>query len=105
MLGELQDFLTINVSSFFRDEKQFQRLQSVILPELLQNNRRLNIWSAGCSNGAEPYSIAIILTELSDRHDHRILATDIDDTILERAKSGGPYKAADVKNVPPGLLE
>src|SRR3989304_2076669 len=49
----LKDFLTINVSEFFRDEQHFRNLKQVIFPGLLQRNRRLNIWSAGCSSGAE----------------------------------------------------
>ena len=104
MLDELRDFLTINVSEFFRDKQQFERLQSIVLPEALQNNPRLNIWSAGCSNGSEPYTLAIILAEISPGRQHRILATDIDTTILGRAKAGGPYTAADVKNVSRNLL-
>ena len=104
MLRELKDFLTINVSEFFRDERQFRKLENEILPELLRSSSRLNVWSAGCSNGSEPYTIAIILAEISPGCHHRILATDIDGTILARAQAGGPYSAQDVKNVRPELL-
>ncbi|MDD5092901.1 MAG: protein-glutamate O-methyltransferase CheR [Dehalococcoidia bacterium] len=105
MLDELRDFLTINVSSFFRDETQFEKLQTTILPELLGHSHRLNIWSAGCSNGSEPYTMAMILGELAAKQEHRILATDIDKTIIARAQGGGPYTAADVKTVPPNLRD
>jgi len=98
------DFLTINVSEFFRDTKQFQSLKDEVLPKLLQQSPELNIWSAACSCGQEPYSIAVILEELCPYHKHRILATDIDDGALERAKRGGPYMPADLKNVPSRLL-
>ncbi len=98
------DFLTINVSNFFRDTEQFGLLKTRVLPELLQQSPRLSIWSAGCSHGAEPYSVAIILAELSPGQGHRILATDIDRIILARARAGGPYTSADVKGVSRALL-
>jgi chemotaxis protein methyltransferase CheR len=101
---KLLDFLTINVSEFYRDSIYFEYLQKEILPVLLRNNARLNIWSAGCSNGAEPYSIAIILEGLSPFHNHRILATDIDKNSLNKAKAGGPYNASELRNVPEKVL-
>lgn len=101
---KLRDFLTINVSEFFRDREQYEILRSRILPELLKRSPRLNIWSAGCSIGAEPYSVAILLEEIASYNRHRILATDIDVTILERAKAGGPYIASDVRNMDKYLL-
>ncbi|MDY6911143.1 MAG: protein-glutamate O-methyltransferase CheR [Chloroflexota bacterium] len=104
MLKELQDFLTINVSEFFRDERQFGKLETVVMPELLKNNSKLKIWSAGCSIGAEPYTLAIMLTELSPDTKHQIVASDLDNTILSHAKAGGPYSDQDVKNVSPQRL-
>ncbi len=104
MLQELKDFLTINVSEFFRDGNQFSKLETLIMPELLQNRGQLKIWSAGCSNGSEPYTLAIMLEELSPGMRHKIVATDLDETILTRAKAGGPYLAADVRNVRPERL-
>ena len=103
-LAKLRDFLTINVSEFFRDAIHFKLLLDKILPDLLQQKRRLNIWSAGCSNGAEPYTVAMILEKLSPLGSHRILATDIDKTILEKAVDGGPYQAADIKNIAEPLV-
>ncbi|MBF8266194.1 MAG: chemotaxis protein CheR [Dehalococcoidia bacterium] len=70
-----------------------------MLPELLKRNYKLNIWSAGCSHGAEPYSLAIILDEISPGHNHRILATDIDEGVMARATNGGPYSPNDTRNV------
>ena len=96
----LKDFLTINVSEFFRDNEQFQVLKTKILPELVSKSpSSIKIWSAGCSIGAEPYSVAMILDEINPKCDYRILATDLDQTILAQAKAGGPYKEADLKNV------
>jgi chemotaxis protein methyltransferase CheR len=101
---KLLDFLTINVSEFYRDASHFEILQTNILPELLQKNSRLNIWSAGCSNGSEPFSIAIILEKLSPFQNHRILATDIDKNSLKKAQAGGPYNINEIRNVPEQML-
>ena len=103
-LHQLQDFLTINVSEFFRDAEPFRQLRTEILPKLLLHSPRLSILSAGCSHGAEPYSLAIILADLSPGQRHRIVATDIDERILNRARAGGPYTTADVKGVSKALL-
>ncbi|MBI4596308.1 MAG: protein-glutamate O-methyltransferase CheR, partial [Candidatus Tectomicrobia bacterium] len=98
-LRKLRDFLTINVSEFFRDTEQFDLLKNAILPDLLTRNHKLNIWSAGCSHGGEPYSVAMILDEISPGVKHRILATDIDEGVLARARNRGPYSSQDVRNV------
>ena len=98
-LASMREMLTINVSEFFRDAPQFDRLERVVLPSLLKEKRALNIWSAACSNGQEPYSLAILLNEAKADAGSRILATDFDRTVLERARSGGPYGAPDVRNL------
>ncbi len=103
-LKKLRNFLTINVSEFFRDTNQFQQLKTTILPELLKNNERLSIWSAGCSIGAEPYSVAMMLENLTPGQKHRIVATDIDDAVLAKARNGGPYTSSDIANVDKALL-
>ncbi len=101
-LGKLRDYLTINVSSFFRDVDKFTYLQERILPALLRERPRLRIWSAGCSRGHEPYSLAILLAQMTGPlHRHYILATDIDESALAWAKAGGPYSEEDVANVSP----
>lgn len=97
---DLRDFLTINVSEFFRDTEPFRILETRIFPILLRANQNLKIWSAGCSIGAEPYSLAMILQKISPGRQHRILATDLDTKILARAAAGGPYSASEVKGVP-----
>jgi chemotaxis protein methyltransferase CheR len=101
-LSKFKDYLTINVSSFFRDTEKYKFLQRSALPELLQNNKTLRVWSAGCSRGQEAYSLAMLLSEASNgTFPHRILATDIDQSALAWAKAGGPYTADDVAGLPP----
>jgi chemotaxis protein methyltransferase CheR len=93
------DFITINVTEFFRNPSLFEELKENIKILLeLNKNTSLKIWSAACSIGAEPYSIGILLDELSPGIRHKIIATDIDSTILEKAKKGR-YSSTDVKNI------
>ncbi|MEW6723421.1 MAG: protein-glutamate O-methyltransferase CheR [Bacillota bacterium] len=99
-LKEFRDFITINVSEFLRNPGKFEELKSNVLPQLLARKRQLNIWSAGCSNGAEPYSLAMLLDELTPGRPHRILGTDIDEEILKVAREG-LYTADDIREVSP----
>jgi len=106
---ELVAILTTNVSSFFREDHHFEKLRSEILPQLLgklQNGGRVRIWSAGCSNGQEPYSIAMTILEelkLESSHDIKILATDINSTVVDFARSG-IYDAAMLAGLPENRL-
>ncbi len=102
---EILDYIAINVSEFFRDTIHFNNLKKSILPQLLANSRRLNIWSAACSCGQEPYSLAMILDELTPGAQHRIIATDLDESALQRARNGGPYSTYDVRNLEKPVLE
>jgi chemotaxis protein methyltransferase CheR len=85
--------LTTNVTRFFREPHHFDHLRDTLLPELAalaKSGGRVRLWSAGCSTGQEPYSIALtLLTEFPDAgsFDVRILATDIDPVVLETAKT------------------
>ncbi|WP_027718302.1 CheR family methyltransferase [Desulfovirgula thermocuniculi] len=97
------DYLTINVSEFFRDPEKFRELETIYLPELLKEKQQLKIWSAACANGAEPYSVAIILDELTPGRAHRIEATDIDPYILDKAREGR-YPPEAVRHVEPRRL-
>ncbi|OAS86339.1 CheR family methyltransferase [Metabacillus litoralis] len=85
---ELLDRITINVSEFYRNYKRWQVLEEKILPSLLENNNQLKIWSAACSTGEEPYTIAMILSKLVDLSKVKIIATDIDENVIARAKQG-----------------
>jgi chemotaxis protein methyltransferase CheR len=94
-LNNLIGDLTIGETYFFRDRQQFDAIRDVVIPAILdrnQSNKRLRIWSAGCANGAEPYSLAILLArELGHRlagWDISILATDINRQSLADAREG-----------------
>ncbi|MCD4813115.1 protein-glutamate O-methyltransferase CheR [bacterium] len=97
--GRLLDRLTINVSNFFRDTVVYDQIKRIIIPEI-GKQRNIRIWSAGCANGEEPYSLAIRLKEgLPASGIWEILATDIDPTVLARARQG-EYRDETIKNVP-----
>jgi chemotaxis protein methyltransferase CheR len=100
-LKKLKDYLTINVSAFFRDQEKYKFLQTVILPELLRQHATLRVWSAGCARGQEAYSIAMLLA--NPEVEHHIMATDVDQSALDWAKAGGPYTPDDITNVPSHL--
>ena len=100
---EFIDYLTINVTEFFRTPEKFVELEDKVLPDLLAKSSKLNIWSAGCSIGAEPYSLAMILMEKTPTVRHRILATDLDTEMLAKAKNGA-YSANELKNLPAARL-
>ena len=92
------DRMTINVSELYRNPEKWKELREAILPPMLAQNRPLKIWSAGCSYGAEPYSMAILLDQMTPKMRHTIHATDLDRKILEKAKEG-LFSAADVRNL------
>ncbi|WP_143316397.1 protein-glutamate O-methyltransferase CheR [Clostridium sp. HBUAS56017] len=98
------DFITINVTEFFRNPELFQELEKTLVREILPKGNQLRIWSAACSIGCEPYTIGIILDKISKNKRHNIIATDIDSTILNKAKIG-EYVQAEVKNVTPKDLD
>lgn len=104
VLNDFINKLTINVSEFFRNAERFEELQQQILPELLKRQMNVRIWSAGCSDGSEPYSIAIIVKELRAEQHVQIIASDIDRQIIQRAKEG-LYAPNEVKSLPRELLE
>lgn len=99
--------LTTNKTDFFREGHHFEHMAKVALPSTLAalnqaRSRRLRIWSAGCSSGQEPYSIAMTLRECMPdlaQWDARIMATDIDTDIIDRA-SKGIYGIDEVNSIP-----
>ena len=88
------DKITTNKTDFFREPAHFERLTQIILPELVVNpetRKTLMVWSAGCSTGEEPYTLAMVLNEYFEqrpkiRWDFSILATDISSEVLKTAK-------------------
>ena len=92
----LIDSLSTNLTSFFREGRHFEFLRERFLPPLIDRKRKamdkkVRVWSAGCSSGEEPYSIAITLLEAvegGERWDLKVLATDISTSVLEHAKEG-----------------
>lgn len=102
--------LTTNVTRFFREPHHFEHLKTQILPGLIARARKaqkIRLWSAACSSGQEPYSMALTLLGLmpdAAKYDIRILATDIDPNVLA-AGAEGVYEAALAESVPPGLRE
>ena len=104
----LLNAVTTNKTDFFREPKHFDYLQQVALPEMqAEGVRRLRVWSAACSTGAEPYTIAMVLDAFArDRRgpDYGILATDLDTEVLAAARRG-VYPAAMVEPVPAALRQ
>jgi Methylase of chemotaxis methyl-accepting proteins len=96
--------LTINVSQFFRDANQWKTLKETIIPLLLQNKNPLKLWSAGCSSGQEPYSLAMTLMHYFPTVKFTVLGTDIDVNVLKQAKEG-LYKQNDFASTPPEFLQ
>jgi chemotaxis protein methyltransferase CheR len=84
----LLDKLAINVTEVFRNPEQWDVLEEILKSEFLPKKRGLKIWSAGCSTGAEAYSLAAILKTHSPGNLHQIVGTDIDSTALEQAREG-----------------
>ena len=83
----LRDMITINVSEFFRNPEAWETLRTAALPDLLKSGRPIRMWSAGCSLGYEPYTWAMMVREAGVGADTRILATDLDETILAQARA------------------
>ena len=109
----LLDALATNLTSFFREPQHFQFMAKQYLPELekrrkAQNSRRLRIWSAACSSGEEPYTVAMVVLDknpyFGQGGDFKILGTDISTKVLTMAKQGlyGPER---VKDIPPQMLQ
>jgi len=112
--GEINNFcnaITTNLTSFFRENHHFEFLASTVLPSITERNakngRRLRVWSAGCSTGQEPYCLAITLHQTLrdlDRWDSRILATDLDDNVLSKARRG-EYPVEEFSKTPKSVVD
>lgn len=80
--------ITVNVTEMFRDPPFWRELRDHIIPNILLNHQSISIWHAGCSSGEEVFSMAILLKEMGILDKSKIIATDLDKNILEKAKSG-----------------
>lgn len=97
------NFLTINVSEFYRNPDQWKLMDETVIPKLLKEHKRpLRIWSAACSTGDEPYSIAMAFSKHIPLSGIQILATDIDKQVLEQAQAG-LYNEKSIAGVPADL--
>lgn len=106
-LKVLLDAITTNLTSFFRNTIQFYGLENYILPEIQKRktDKKIKIWSAGCSTGEEPYSIAMVVKEKMDPSwQCEIIASDISFNSLMKAKEGF-YHSSKVSGIPPNLLK
>jgi chemotaxis protein methyltransferase CheR len=107
--AERQEFinaLTTNKTDFFRESHHFDFLRDTVIARARAGTRRLRIWSAGCSTGEEPYTLAMTLREncpAEEGWDVRVLASDIDTAVLAAAEAG-VYAADRLEGVPPDLL-
>lgn len=88
LMNEFLDRMTINVSEFWRNPGRWETLQRRFLPELLQPAGKLKIWSAACSTGEEPYTLAMLLAEQNLLERTTLIATDLDAGVLAKAKEG-----------------
>lgn len=101
----LVNSITTNITNFFREPHHFEHLKNEVLAPLAAakpRNPRVRIWSAGCSSGEEPYSIAMVMADVlkaGEGWDALILATDIDTNVLRRGEAGS-YPADSVRHVP-----
>lgn len=97
---EFVNYITINVSEFYRNPNLWKTLEDVILPDLISKfGPRLKVWSAACSTGDEPYSLAMVLAKKVHMRDIKIIATDLDEQVLEKAKDG-VYGENSIKGLP-----
>ena len=97
------NFLTINVSEFYRNPEQWKYLEEIVIPELIQRfGKNLKVWSAACSTGDEPYSLVMALSRHIPLQQIRIYATDLDKQVIAKAKTG-LYGEKSIEGVPEDL--
>jgi len=109
--SHLSKILTVTISRFFRDKEVFDCLENFIIPIIIKNKKEkdeFKVWSIGCASGEEPYSFLLLWKEKYENNfpsiHLSILATDIDENMLERAKEGR-YKKSSLKEIPEEVLQ
>ena len=85
---EFINYITINVSEFYRNPRQWEILEKEIVPMLMKRSNNLKIWSAACSTGEEPYSLVMMMSRFLPLSQIKVLATDIDKEVINKAKFG-----------------
>lgn len=102
---EFINYITINVSEFFRNPEQWALLEREVFPYLIERfGKNLKIWSAACSTGDEPYSLVMQLSKFLPMNQIKVLATDIDKTVMDKAKAG-LYNEKSLKGLPDDFLK
>lgn len=105
LFEEFVNYLTINVSEFYRNPEQWDLMDKVFIPEMLKEyGDNLKIWSAACSTGDEPYSLVMALSRHLPLHKIKIIATDLDKQVIAQAKVG-LYGEKSLAGVPMDLKE
>lgn len=104
LFDEFINYLTINVSEFYRNPGQWKVLEEEILPQILERTQTPVIWSSACSTGEEPYTLVMVLNKFMPLSRIKILASDIDKAALEKAKEG-IYNEKSIENMPKEFLE
>ena len=100
MLEEFINYITINVSEFYRNPEQWHLLEREVIPALMDHfGKELKIWSAACSTGDEPYSLAMLMSRFLPLNKIKIIATDIDKNVLQKAYLG-IYNVKSLKALP-----
>lgn len=101
------NYLTINVSEFYRNPIQWEILEKTIFPMIINKKgtlEKIRIWSSACSTGDEPYTLVMILNKVIPLSKIKIIASDIDMSAIEKAKQG-VYPQRSIKNLPKEMLD
>lgn len=107
LYNALINYLTINVSEFYRNPGQWKVMEDIIVPMLLSRKsdfRDIRIWSSACSTGEEPYTLVMVLRKFVHPDKIRIIASDIDMAAIEKARKG-IYHERSIKDLPPDFLK
>lgn len=104
LFNEFLDRMTINVTEFWRNPNRWEVLESKYIPEIIAKSSKLKCWSAACSSGEEPYSLAMILAEQGVLRQSQIIASDLDEDILNKAREG-LYVERSIRDVPKPYLD
>lgn len=106
LFEEFVNYITINVSEFYRDSEQWKILEDTIVPYFKDecNIKKIRVWSAACSTGDEPYSLVMLLADYFAFENIKVIATDIDKHVLEKAKIG-IYGEKSLANLPKRYVE